>query len=1030
MSSINSKILPFLFAALVFSFAANSALAQKPNRAGSIKSQTNRAEQLLSKAEKLIEAGDAASLKQAIPNLETAIKIFENARDQKKVATCQNLLGGVYESLDDLPTALKFYRQSLKIFEALADDDNAALVLNNLGWTTWRAGDQKAALDFFARGLRLAEKAKNSGREALILYNSATAYAALGDKMRARENFLRAIDKSQAIGDSGFEFNVALALGTMLMNAGDKTDAVKFLKQALDLPTAASDDEQKFVLYNNLAQAYDGLGEKRLALEFYQKALDRLGESDFLNRAVAVNNIGLVELALGDAEKARKNFREALKLIESADQPTLRASILNNQGFAEDSLGNPAEAVEYYRQSAEISEKTKDLKNLIKTLNNLVLILLKGGEAQNALEILQPVMPLVSKIGDAELETIVVNNYARALELTGDSAKAADAYQQSLAIARRNGYKPLEAQTLGNLMFYWDALGNRRLAAFFGKQAVNLYQNTRADISNLEAAAQKKYLASVSDAYRKLADVLINLGRLPEAEQILAMIKEEEYFDFVQRDAGDAKKLLGGVELTADEAAAIERYEKIAGQLTQKGLEFEKLRRTTAATSTEQAALDKKLSALSEEIEAATKAFNLYLQQIAKEFSEVKLKTDADVTVALTGAGDLQSKLRQSKLTGTVLISTIITDRNLYLILTTPTVKLVEKSPIESEKLNQLTAEFRLALQNPKIDPRPAGEKLYRLILEPLEKHLAPLAAANGGEPLTLVWSLDETLRYIPLAALWDGKNYVVEKYRNVVFTLASRGEFDRPPNADWRGLGLGVTKSWGDFEALPSVKKELLQGAIRAENVTDSSGVVPGKVLLDQDFTQQSFARSLAGGEFSMIHIASHFSLKPGGYAKSALLLGTGEELTLDKIKNSPDYDFTGVELLTISACNTAIGGRGASGQEIEGFAKLAQDKGARAVMATLWSVEDESTGKFMTEFYRRRQEEKLSKAEAMRRSQLALLGGIYKGVMLKEVKRSDLAGQTNSNQSKQLPFKFNAEKPFSHPYYWSPFVLIGNWR
>ena len=105
----------------------------------------------------------------------------------------------------------------------------------------------------------------------------------------------------------------------------------------------------------------------------------------------------------------------------------------------------------------------------------------------------------------------------------------------------------------------------------------------------------------------------------------------------------------------------------------------------------------------------------------------------------------------------------------------------------------------------------------------------------------------------------------------------------------------------------------------------------------------------------------------------------------------------FGGVDLLTLSACDTAIGGTGANGKEVEGFAVLAQRKGAKAVIATLWPVADASTNELMQAFYRIRESKKgMTKVEALQQAQLALLHG----------------------------------SAYSHPYYWAPFILIGNSR
>jgi len=258
-----------------------------------------------------------------------------------------------------------------------------------------------------------------------------------------------------------------------------------------------------------------------------------------------------------------------------------------------------------------------------------------------------------------------------------------------------------------------------------------------------------------------------------------------------------------------------------------------------------------------------------------------------------------------------------------------------------------------------------------------------------------------------------------------VLFTLASRTRLPLTPSAEWRGLGLGVTQAWRDFPALPSVENELLQGAIQDEKNTASKGFVPGRVFLDKQFSEANFASELGSGDYPLVHIASHFSLNPGDGNKSYLLLGDGSELSLDKIRHSPDFSFAGVELLTLSACNTATGG---SGKEVEGLAYAAQDRGAMAVLATLWAVADESTQSLMGEFYRQRQEKRLSKAEALREAQLALLNGELKSDG-KQIRRSKLGGEIPQNAG-GAPFVTDPAKPFAHPYFWSPFVLIGNWR
>ncbi len=433
-------------------------------------------------------------------------------------------------------------------------------------------------------------------------------------------------------------------------------------------------------------------------------------------------------------------------------------------------------------------------------------------------------------------------------------------------------------------------------------------------------------------------------------------------------------------------------------------------------------------------METANKAFALFLERLTGEFSKAQ---QSDIR---ENRG-LQRELKTWG-AGTVSLYTIVGEDRYRVILTTPNTQVDGKTEIRAAELNQKVLAFREAVQNPKVDPRPLAQELYNILIKPIEKQL------EGAEARTLVWSLDGTLRYLPLAALFDGKQYLAEKYQQVIITLASRTRLSEPVNHNWRGLGLGVSEAGAvsapgstrrmGFKALPGVPAEL-RAIIRDENLSagsagspgsgDALGVLPGKRLLDKEFTARAFADAL-GRSYSLVHIASHFSFLPGNADQSFLLLGDGTALTLESLRTSDDYDFKGVELLTLSACNTGVGTTGADGKEVEGFGAVAQERGAKAVLATLWPVADESTRELMARFYRiYGTTPNVSKAEALRQAQISLLRGEEGSVPASGDRRSS---ETVVEAGKpELPaYKPDPRAPFSHPYYWAPFILIGNWR
>jgi CHAT domain-containing protein len=251
---------------------------------------------------------------------------------------------------------------------------------------------------------------------------------------------------------------------------------------------------------------------------------------------------------------------------------------------------------------------------------------------------------------------------------------------------------------------------------------------------------------------------------------------------------------------------------------------------------------------------------------------------------------------------------------------------------------------------------------------------------------------------------------------------------------------GMGVSESFPPFSSLPAVPDEL-ESIVQRDN-QDIDGILPGVIHLNQAFTPDSFKDVLKGyrtnakdklQHYPVLHIASHFKLSPGDYRKSYLLLGDGSHLTLEQLRTRNRYKLTGVDLLTLSACNTAMGGleqRGNSvhGREVEGFATLAQKRGAKSVLATLWSVSDNSTGLFMQALYQRIKEDaKITKAEALRQVQLQF---IQQGQV------AQLRNNSQRSASPQYPDMtsddgkiMNTTGKYSHPYYWAPFILMGNW-
>jgi CHAT domain-containing protein len=602
----------------------------------------------------------------------------------------------------------------------------------------------------------------------------------------------------------------------------------------------------------------------------------------------------------------------------------------------------------------------------------------------------------------------------------GDRTRALDYLRQGLSSSKETNDPVAEGVALTGLMRYWRASRQTDAAVFFGKQAVAQFQQTRSNLLRLDPSVQRAYVDSRAQVYRELADLLIAQGRLPEAQQILDLIKEQEFLDFVRRDVAETSDDKRSADFTAAEAASLERYQAIADRIVEIGARHRELLAIENRTPEEQRAL----GALETDLTAANVAFSKALAAIVAEFGRstagraqvTSIKEDQSLMADLHAIGP-----------GTVIAYTLLTPTQYHVLLMTSDVRKAVTVNIDPAELNRRIFAMREALQAPTRDPRGPARAVYDIVMAPIAHDLEQAHAK------TILWSLDRALRYVPMAALYDGHRYVAESYQNAVITPASRSHIaDSSQAVHWTGLGVGVSHEVSGFAGLPAVAAEL--HSIFRESPQSPLGVLSGHVLLDDAFTADAFRASLRE-HAPVVHIASHFQLRPGHDQDSFLLLGDGTHMTLADFRNAPNV-FENVDLLTLSACNTAVG-TDADGDEIESFGVIAQRQGAKTVVASLWPVVDESTRTLMEQFYRTRVDSGLPKAEALRQAQLALLHGsaVGSGSATPLAQHPETAlpprGVQLPGNTTSLPlFAAPAGAPWSHPYYWAPFILIGNAR
>ncbi len=854
--------------------------------------------------------------------------------------------------------ALPLRKKVLTIFENEfgPDHPDVAWCLNNLAMTHSSMSNHENALPLKIRALEIYEKilGKEHPYTSIASNNLAVTYFNLAQFDKALIFQLRALAIDEKSIESEYLVTAAylgnIALTYLKLAQFDK--ALPFLIRASEIneKTLGSKHLDTGFSWNNLAQAYASLGQHEKALSLQIRALEILENTlgtEHPDTATATGNLAVSYQRLGQYDKALPLLIRSLTVQENILGPehSDTALSLNNLGTTFYDLKMHDQALPLLIRSLKIREIKLGQEHP------------DTATAQNNLSNIY----------------VHLNQYDKGLPL-----KVRALTTRELALGADHPDTAMNRADLGFTILRAD---NSDAGIALLKSAINSLQSQRQLVSHIGSSELKSYSESISFWYQNLADALIERGRISEAQQVLNMLKEDEQFDFIRR-APDADPRNSQIGYTISEQDWLKRYREISNQLGKLGDESRELIKQAKLGLTDEQ--KQRQQVIGSDLKVARLAFQDYLYQMREGLAQKGKARKAEVEEISTQAMREYQLLIRGLGDDVALLQYYVTDKRVGMLLTTSGIQIARSSEIESKELNRLISELRRLLQDPKSNPVTSAQRLYNILMAPIAKDL------DDAKIKTVMLSLDGALRYLPFSALHDGERYLVNRWNLPMYTSVSRAKLRDSVSTQWQAAGLGVTKAWPEFAALAGVKSE-----IASIVKTTSGGLMPGEIYLDEAFTATKL-KEVSQRKFPLMHVASHFRFSPGTEVNSFLLLGDGQRLTIGDIRTQ-NYRFDNVDLLTLSACDTGLGGgRNEQGKEIEGFGVIAQQQGAKSVLATLWQVSDQSTAILMADLYRRRQSDGLTKVEALRQSQISL----------------------------QANFKY------SHPFYWASFILMGNWK
>lgn len=877
-----------------------------------------------------------------------------------------NNLGGIYYTLGNFPKAQAFYEQALSIAQEIGNRASEGRILTNLGLLDRQAGDYAQAEQHYRAALSLLESIGDQESVSATLNSLGLAQAALGEYEAALASYERGLAIAQNIGSPRQLGNLWDSLGGLYYQQARYGLALAAYEKALSLHQQIGNSAGEAATLTNLGGTYAALGRYETALGYFDRAI---AIDDPLTKVGILAAQGGVYQQMGRLPEALAALQQGLELSKAVGDRPLQSRLLDQLGSLYAQLDQVAPATSAYQSALAVAQDSGDLTAIRRSLNGLATLAIQQNDVDEAQSLFQAALANFQQSEDGQGKAIIYSN-------------------------------------LGQL---YEASQQTTLAILFYKQAVNQHETIREDLRSLPNNLQQSYLDSITPTYRQLADLLLQQDRVLEAQRVVDLLKVQEIDDYVRGVRGN-ENTQSGVDVLALEGQIWEAYSELsdaAVAIAQGLAALRQLQRPLTPAETQQKAeLDRQQRQVVREFNEFSRRDDI------TGYTETLSRTAQSQSLSLSRLQDLSQNLRDIE-QPTVLIYPLILEDRLELILVAPGVPPIHKTVnVDRMTLNETVRAFRSALTSPHSDPLPAAQQLYDWLIRPLELQLAQTQAK------ALLYAPDGPLRYVPLAALHDGNSWLIEQFSINNITAASLDDFTRQPLSDRRILAGAFSDESTRYEVTSGEQTLSFNGLPYAGAEVEALQVLQpdSTAYFNPDFSKDSILPNM--DDYPIVHLATHAAFLPGSPLDSFVLLGDGETITLQEVQD--EWFFSNLDLIVLSACQTGLSSLGENGEEILGFGYLMQNAGVNAAVASLWTVDDGGTQALMTAFYKGLLADDMSKAEALRQAQLTLIGSEV-GTLTSS--RGGLAPVAQGNESEAQTWN-----RLGHPYYWSPFILIGN--
>ena len=876
--------------------------------------------------------------------------------------------------------------------------ENSAIALVQSGKNHYDAGQFSEAVQILQQAAQNYESKGDILKQAQVLSLVSLSYQKLGqwDKAEQAINTSLSLIETVPNGSDIVHAQVLNAQGNLQLATGNGEAALKTWQAAETFYKKVEDKVGILGSHINQAEAMQALGLYRRTeqvLTQVEEELLKLNDSPL--KAKGLQNLGNVLRQKGDLDKSHKILTQSLAVTQELKSPQEESQVLLSLANTERTLARRAEvfkdktaakkyiqdAIKQYQEAAKIA--TSPLTKIQAQLNQLSL-LIEIEQLSNAQAIVPQIIAEFATLPVSRASVYAHVNLAESLmkiSLVGDDL---------------------------SLVTYQKQITNNKQPITNNKQLItNNKQPTTNNIAQiLETAIQQA--ESLQDNRAKSYS-LGTLGKLYEKTE-----------DWSNSKNVTEKALLVAQQINASDIAY--QWQWQLGRLLQS--QAETISQNTEANSDAIAyytaafntlgSLRSDIVALNPEIQFS---FRESVEPIYRQLVDLLLRAPTPPKKNLIQARNVMEALQLAELDNffrdacatpeavnidnidkqAAIVYPIILENRLEVIVKLPgedNLHHYAHQGVSEAELDEAVQELQTALtkRSSSISQvKKASKKIYDWLIKPFENELKNVSNSEDNRVKTLVFVLDGSLRNIPPATLYDGEKYLVEKYA-VAMTPGLQLLEPKPLiAANLSALITGATNA-------PSFQKEKFSSLdnVGVELTEIEEEIINSETLKNEDFLQENIQTQINSAPFNIVHIATHgkFSSNP----QDTFILDWNKRINVKDLDNllrvnNPNQATT-IQLLVLSACETAAGDKRAA----LGLAGIAIRAGAHSTLATLWQVNDASTAAFMLRFYQQLSNPEISKAEAIRNTQLAFLSEY-------------------------------ADTDYNRPYYWAPFILVGNW-